>query len=74
MKLYITSGDLQFITIADDYMEACYKALQKARRDGIKLDRYFYLSERGFRGPSDEITTDSIPEEQVKVEDIQDED
>lgn len=76
MKLYITSGDLQFITIADDYMEGCYKALKKARREGIRLDKYFYISERGFRGPSDDdpIDTDHVPEEQIKVDEIKDDD
>lgn len=73
-KYYITSGKLRIITNAPSVMEACYKALQAAKRDEISLDKYFYVSEKGFRGPKDTnvITTDDVPDEQVDVRDIED--
>jgi hypothetical protein len=73
-KYYITSGQLRFITVADTHMEACYKALQKARRDSIELEKYFYVSERGFRGPTDSpvIDTESVPDEQIDIRDVED--
>ena len=75
-KYYITSGKLKFITVAPSVLEACYKALQKAKRDEISLDKYFYVSEKGFRNPEDlkkkdNITTDDVYDEQVDVRDIQ---
>lgn len=74
-KYYITSGELKIITNAPSVLEACYKALQKAKRDEIPLDKYFYVSEKGFRGPkknTDVITTEDVPDEQINVRDIED--
>ena len=72
-KYYITSGELKIITNAPSVMEACYKALQAAKRNEIPLDKYFYVSEKGFRGPknTDVITTEDVPDEQVDIRDIE---
>ena len=74
MKFYSTSGDFKFITNADDPIEACYKALQKARREGARLEKYFYVDERGFRGQSEDniIDTEGVPSEQIKIDGLDD--
>jgi hypothetical protein len=74
-KFYITSGKLKIVVTADNVMEACYKALKRARSEEITLDRYFYVSERGFRGIEDynkqnSITTDEVPDEQININDV----
>lgn len=75
-KYYITSGKLKIITMADSLMEACYKALQRAKNEEIPLDKYFYVSEKGYRGPTDSpiIDTESVPDEQIDIRDIKDND
>lgn len=50
MKYYVRSGALERIVIADSPLEACEQALCLA--NGEMLDEYFYVDERGFRGPT----------------------
>jgi len=74
-KYYITSGKFNFVCVADNVMQACYKAKLKAINDEFPLDKYFYVSERGFRGPKDyerqnSISTDEVPDEQVDIRDV----
>ena len=76
-KYYVTSGKLKIVVTADNVMEACYKALKRAKSEEITLDKYFYVSERGFRSIEDydkqnSITTDEVPEEQININDIED--
>ena len=75
-KYYITSGNLKFIATAPSTLEACYKALQAAKRNEILLEKYFYVSEKGFRNSEDfknqnSITTNDVYDEQIDVQDIQ---
>jgi hypothetical protein len=48
-KFYVKSGELQWVGMADDPMDACYKAMD-AIKGGTEVDPYFfYVDERGFR-------------------------
>lgn len=53
-KVYVKSGQLQWLGLAKNPLDAVSKALQKGV-DGITLDaHYFYVDERGFRMPTAE--------------------
>ena len=72
-KYYVVSGELQKIVVADVPIEACLIALSRAQ--GEELDTFFYVDERGFRGPKlsdNEINFDSetAPAVQLEAEEI----
>ncbi|KKL74832.1 hypothetical protein LCGC14_2060970 [marine sediment metagenome] len=47
-KYYVSSGELEKIVIADNPINACFKALLLC--DGETIDKYrFFVDERGFR-------------------------
>jgi len=47
-KVYVTSGELQWVGLVSGPLDACQKALSKG--NDKKLDGYFfYIDERGFR-------------------------
>ena len=59
MKYYIRSGEFERVVNAPNPYEAAMIALTKAR--GEQLGHFFYIDERGFRGPK-RIDKDEIGE------------
>ena len=66
-KYYVRSGQLErivdiFEDNVDNPLRACKMALQSC--EGEEIGYYFYVDERGFRGPSNdklEIDTNFVP-------------
>lgn len=64
-KIYVTSGELAVVLMANGPLDAIEKALAKAGRVTLDHD-YFYLDERGFR--HDESAEYKVPVEQALTE------
>jgi len=68
-KYYVKSGQLHKIVIASAPVEAAQKALNMA--NGEIIDHFFFVDERGFRGPDlnkyikGDLPQYSIPKDRV---------
>jgi len=58
VKYYIRSGEFERVVNAPNPYEAAMIALTKAR--GEQLGHFFYIDERGFRGPQTTEKLDNI--------------
>ncbi len=70
-KYYVRSGELERIVTATCPLGAAEIALLKV--NGETLDKFFYIDERGFRGPTqidNSIDTDYLPEHSLLLDEV----
>lgn len=71
-KYYVRSGQLEQVVIASNPLDAATRALLLC--DGEEIDPlFFYVDERGFRGPTpmdNTVSTDLMPEHSIKSDEI----
>jgi len=70
-KYYVRSGQLECITIAASPLKAACNALSLCNNE--TLDYFFYIDERGFRGPTPDcnvIDSRFLPKHTIKGQDV----
>lgn len=74
-KYYVRCGRIESVVMAESVEDAAWKAILQA--NGRELGHFFYIDERGFRGPYEddhgnvfELTTSTLPEWTIPVSEI----